>query len=1022
MEPSRPPRTADRRRRRAAALVATSTAMAIAAVAVPAQAQTADPAPAQSFRGGDYIVQFADDPVAVYNGGLPGLERTAPAEGEIIEQDAREVEEYREHLAGIRDSVLAEVAEAEPVAEYDTVFNGVAVTLSAAEATELAADERVAGVFPNTVQTLELDTSPDFLGLSGSEGSWETEFGGREHAGEGTVVAVVDDGFWPEHPSFAALPEPRPDQDVIDAKWSGECVEGEDEDPANNVTCNNKVIGARWYDTTDWGAGFDGPRSPRSDWSHGTHVGSTAAGTETDLVQDGESRGTISGLAPASRLAFYKACWGSPFDGGGCPTSDTVAAFEDAVNDGVDVINFSVGGSRETVNDPMSIAMFNAAAAGVFVAASAGNSGASDEGNVAHPAPWVTTVAASTHGRAVEGSLSLGDGQSFPFGTIGGWASQDKEFDLVMAEAVALDGADPEDARRCLAGTLDEAAAAGRAVACARGGGAYFHEKGREVLDAGGEAMILYNEDPEVDDLRADPAENPILAAHIDVEAGDALEEYASGGDEATVTLHPLESVEHPAPEMASFSSVGPTGVPGGNILKPDLSAPGVQILAGYTPDALAGDEDFGIMSGTSMSSPHVAGLAALLKAANPDWSTMAVKSALMTTAYQTDTEGSPIQRGGEDATPFDFGAGHADGRSMFDPGLVYDSGAEDWVAYGCAVGQFQELDGGETCASSEAELGVVEASDLNYPSITVDGVPGSQTVTRTVTNVGDEYADYVPNIEAPAGFEVSVDRQSLGIDPGKSETFTVTVTRTDAAAGEWSFGALTWSDQHGHEVRSPITVRAVDVVAPHEVLGSGSEGAVEIDLRTGFEGTLDIAASGPIASQVEQFDLASAGETDFPVDDPSEGEATASFELAVPADGAMGRVAVVGEEYEEGTDLDLIVYEQLDDGTLELADAPFEEGSDEQIDLEPGRTYQVFVHAWDAPTERVDATVHTWVLPGDAEPGLHVDPESIEADLAGEHTVTASWSGLDAEGRYLAALRYFAGERPAGRTVVVLN
>ncbi|MDA1359110.1 S8 family serine peptidase [Glycomyces luteolus] len=1021
MRPSRPSRAADLRRRIAAALAATSTAMAIVVVAVPASARPASAGPFEPFSGGDYIVQFADDPVAVYDGGLPGLERTAPAAGEIIEQHAREVEEYREHLAEVRDAVLAEVPAAEPAAEYDTVFNGVAVELSASEAAELAADERVAGVFPNTVQPLQLDTSPEFLGLSGSDGSWEAEFGGREHAGEGIVVGIVDDGYWPEHPSFAALPEPRPDQDVIDAEWNGECVAGEEEDPADNVTCNNKVIGARWYDTTAFGEEFSGRRSPRGDWAHGTHVGSTAAGTITDLVQDGESHGTISGLAPAARLAFYKACWGSPFNGGGCQTSDTVAAFEDAVNDGVDVINFSIGGSRDTVNDPMSIAMFNAAAAGVFVAASAGNDDASDEGTVAHPAPWVTTVAASTHGRAVEGLLSLGDGQSFPFGNIGGWVSQEKAFDLVMAEAVALDGADPAEARRCLPGTLDEAAAAGRAVACARGG-VFFHEKGREVLDAGGVAMIVYNDDPEVDDLRADPAENPILAAHIDVEAGDALEEYASGSADATVTLHPLEAVERTAPEMASFSSDGPTGVPGGGILKPDLTVPGVEILAGYTPDALAGDEDFGIMSGTSMSSPHVAGLAALLKGANPDWSPMAVKSALMTSAFQTDTEGRPIQRGGEDATPFDFGAGHADGQAMFDPGLVYDSGAEDWVAYGCAVGQFQELDGGESCASSEAEHGVVGASDLNYPSITLDGVPGTQTITRTVTNVDDEYAFYVPRIEAPAGFEVTVDRPWLGIAPGKSATFTVTVTRTDAAAGEWSFGALTWCDRYGHEVRSPITARAVDIVAPHEVRGGGSEGAVEIDLQTGFEGTLDIVPSGPVASQVEEFDLANSNGTDFPVDDPSEGEATASFELAVPADAVMGRAAIVDEEYEEGADLDLVVYEKLDDGTLQLVDAPFGADSDEQVDLEPGRTYQVYVHVWDAPTETVDAKVHTWVLPANAEPGLHVDPKSIEAELAGEHPVTASWSGLDPERRYLAALQYFADEQPAGRTVFVLN
>ncbi|MCH7231301.1 hypothetical protein L0U85_10625 [Glycomyces sp. L485] len=357
----------------------------------------------------------------------------------------------------------------------------------------------------------------------------------------------------------------------------------------------------------------------------------------------------------------------------------------------------------------------------------------------------------------------------------------------------------------------------------------------------------------------------------------------------------------------------------------------------------------------------------------------------------------------------------------MFDPGLVYDSGVDDWIGYGCAIGQFQQLDEGATCQANEAEHGAIDPSDLNYPSIAVNDLVGVQTITRTVTNVDDRYGFYVPEIEAPAGFEVTVDRAWLRVAPGASMTYTLTVTRTDAAVGEWSFGSLTWRDWYGHEVHSPIAVRYKDIAAPQEVLVSGPEGSIEIGVRTGIEAPLEITASGPVASEVETLTLSGADKSTFPRDSPPEREQTKAFEFTVPADAVTGRVATVDADYEAGTDLDLYAYTRDSDGSLALYDETSNASSDEVLDLEPGQTYVIYVDLWSAPVETVEVSVHTWALPEVAS-GLTVTPDSIDAAPGGEYTVTASWSDLDPEGRYLAAVNYFAGEDLAGRTIVVLN
>jgi subtilisin family serine protease len=998
------------------------TALAAASLTVftyTAAADPALPASADSFKDGRYIVQFVDEPVAVYDGGLPGLAATTPDDGERIAFESDAVQDYRAHLEQARDEILGDVPGVEPDAEYDTAFNGVAAELTAAEARELAADERVAAVVPDGLSRPQLDTSSEFLGLSGEDGSWESEFGGGEHAGEGVVIGIVDGGFTPENPMFAPLPEPRPDQDVIDAKWKGECEEGEDT-PENNVTCNNKVIGARWFDSQGH-SDTDGYKSPREEYNHGTHVATTAAGNlDTEAVIDGVEVGSVSGLAPAARLAVYKVCW-IAIDGL-CPNSDIVAAIDAAVSDGVDVINMSLGDSGTTIADPIAMASFAAAEAGVFVANSAGNAGEAGASTVGHNAPWVTSVAAGSHSRTFAAELTLGNGQTFPYAASAPRFTE-TEADLVLAQEVAADGADPVEARLCAPGTLDAAKVAGRAVACARG--TYlFVEKAQVVADAGGALALVYTDNASQSDDLETGWDAPLWTIQTTLAAGDAIEAYAAGNDAATVTAHVFEAVTQTAPTSADFSSQGPAIAGGGDLLKPDITAPGDEILAGYLPTSNPDGGHFGIMGGTSMASPHIAGLAALIKSANPDWSPMAIKSAIMTTAYQENTEGEPIGREGDDpaATPFQIGAGHVDGQAMFDPGLVYDSGATDWIRYGCAIGQFQDVAPEGTCQDAEAEHGALDPSDLNYPSIAVGDLAGEQTITRTVTNVDDAVGVYYPTLEAPPGFKVKVDRKLLVVQPGATATYKVTVTRTDAAADEWSFGSLTWRDWLGHEVRSPITVRAVDLAAPSEITGEGADGSAEFDVTTGLDGTLELTASGMVASESRTLALSNPDRSEFPMDDPVERDQTKAFELTVPDGAAMGSVAAFDADQEAVIDLDLYVYVKLDDGSLELVGAPLLSGSDEHVDLAAGRTYMVFVDLWDAQTDAVEALVHTWVVPETAAGNLTVAPEALDAQAGDAHTVTVTWSGLDVDRRYLGTIDYLVEGVVLKRTIVAIG
>lgn len=957
------------------------------------------PAEPVEYTDGYYFVQLEDEPVATYEGDQSGLQATAPEEGESIDFDSAAVEEYRDHLAAEREDVIDEHG-LDAVSEYDTVFNGFATELTAEQAEELAASDEILSVERDEVYQLNTATTPDFLGLEGRHGSWNRYFEDPERAGEGVIVGVLDTGVWPENPSLEPLPEPRPDQDVIDQKWQGECEEGQDEDPDGNITCNNKLIGARWFDSRGNGDSPGHYASPRDSDGHGTHTMTTAAGNyQAPVTMDGEEFGTVSGMAPAARVAAYKVCWG------GCPGADLVSGIEAAVNDGVDVINFSIGGggTPEFVN-AISLAFFNAAASGVFIAASAGNDGPGS--TVDHQEPWVTTVAASTHDMTYRSDLTYGD-TTTTVGAINGAM----DFPLKSASDAAFDDADSEAAAGCDPGTLDPAKTEGFGILCERGN--LFTDMANEVAAAGGTALVVRDVDDRGPASVVTSQAVPVM--HVSYTDGLDLVDWLGRTGDPTVSVTTSERIGQNAPEVTAFSSNGPGLAAGQNLLKPDVTAPGAEVLAGMVPDVNRGN-DYAAAQGTSMSSPHVAGLGALLMSANPDWSPMTVKSAMMTTAYTTDLDGDPIQRSGEDATPFDYGSGHVDGRDMFNPGLVYDSGPSDWVQYICGTPEAHKI--AETCDL----FGSIEPSQLNYPSITVAQVAGAYTVERTVTNVDDRAALYMAKVDAPEGTTASVDQRWLYLRPGESATYELTVTRTDAAFDEWAFGSLTWKQIGGgwnrHEVTSPITVKPAMLSMAEETTLDGAPGAATLTGTAGFDGSISTSVNGIVASDRNEATLTDPTSGSFPTDDPVENSHVKAWEFTTPADASMVRFATFDEEHPAGTDLDLFVYLKGDDGSLTLVGLSAAGGSNESVTLPGGYTFVVYVDLWAGP-DSVDSTLHSWVVPGGDEGNLAVDPVEQEVALGEEFDVNLSWSGLESGARYLGTLDYASEGETIGSTVV---
>ncbi|MCO5124414.1 MAG: S8 family serine peptidase [Rhizobacter sp.] len=888
-------------RRTVAALSALPLVLAGGALNSASAAGTESSTTTPEYSDGIYVVQMLEPPAAGYTGGKAGLKATKPAPGRSLNPGLPRVRDYVGHLEDKQSAALKAVGNPRTLYTYQYAFNGFSAKLTAEQAAALAKQKGVLAVTKQRTYTVDTSTTPDFLHLSGPGGLWN-KLGGPKRAGNNVVIGIIDSGATPESLSFSA----RVNKKGIPAKTgrlayqplagfgADQCQTGEDWTAAD---CNNKIVAARYYNAGYGGdAGIDADRpwefnSARDYNGHGTHTGSTAGGnyrtpTTGEAVALGSS---VSGMAPRARIAVYQALWSTEdASTAGGTTSDLVAAIDDAVADGVDVINYSISGTQTNFLDPAEVAFLFAADAGVFVSASAGNSGPTAS-TVAHPSPWITTVAAGTHPRNGSGSVTLGDGQTFQGASL---AAEEVSADLVNSKDVGLNGA-TDAARLCYPDAdneLDPAKVTGKIVVCERGVIART-AKSLAVKQAGGVGMILINTSPS--SVNADLHFVPSI--HLQNDALAPVEAYAAtAGATATIAKSTL-TFDDPAPYTASFSSRGPLLAGDGDLLKPDLIAPGQDILAAVAPPGNHGRE-FDVYSGTSMSAPHVAGLAALLRFKHPAWSPMAIKSTLMTSAY--DVLDGPAD---DPSVIFSAGAGHVDPRKANNTHLVYDSDFYDWLAFLCGTTTGV---GASTCASLEGAGYSLDPSDMNTPSVSIGGLAGSQTVTRRITNVGPYAGKFTASVQGMDGVDVKVSPRSMFIHKGETKSFTITYTRTDAALNEYTGGYLTWRGKHRQKVRIPMVVKPVALAAPAEVSGSGDP--VTYSVGFGYTGPFSATPAGLIPATTQDGTVADDPGDNFVKDGPG----TDLKLVDIPAGTTYARISLFDDYTSGDDDLDLYVYD----------------------------------------------------------------------------------------------------------------
>ncbi|WP_311932269.1 S8 family serine peptidase [Microbispora sp. H11081] len=704
------------------------------------------------------LVKLDYDSLAAYKGGLPGLPGTSPSvTGKALNPKSGDAAKYQKHIENVENAFLGELGDKVPGARVGqklrTVYGGVALTLPADKAADLLKLPGVAAVQEDKREQPLTDSSPAFIGAP----TVYNQLGGAKSSGKGVIVGILDTGAWPEHPSFAdpgTLPAPPPKADGTPRT----CNFGANPltPAADPFSCNRKLISGQPFLAT-YNAIVGGevyPDSARDSGGHGTHTATTSAGGPVDHANPlGIDRGSIHGIAPAAHVAVYKVCGAE-----GCYQSDSVAAVAQAIADGVRVINFSIGGGADPYSDPVELAFLDAYAAGVFVAASAGNSGPGAS-TTDHRGPWVTTVAASTQSRTFQSTITLTGGPSIKGASITGGVSSPLP--------VVLASAPPYSDPLCLS-PAPPGLFTGKIVACQRGPNRVL--KGFSVKQGGAAGMILYNATPL--DLMTDNHWLPTV--HIDKPETDVLLSWLSSHPGATASFTQGTKTTWQGDAMTSFSSRGP----GGDFLKPDVTAPGLHILAGMTPtpesplEGPAGNL-YQVIAGTSMSSPHVAGAAALLFALRPTWTPGQVKSALETSATTKVTK--------EDRTtpadPFDYGGGRIDLTKAGDVGLTLDETAANYAA------------------SAADPLNRI---DLNLPSVNAPVMPGVITAKRTLVNTTGKTLVYTATGTTVSGASITVLPPLFTVKPGKSQKITVVITAPDLPDGQY-FGQVNLKQVNGN-------------------------------------------------------------------------------------------------------------------------------------------------------------------------------------------------------------------------------
>ncbi|KAM5583482.1 subtilisin-like protease SBT4.3 [Rosa sericea] len=661
------------------------------------------------------------------------------------------------------------------IRSYKRSFNGFAAKLTDQEREKLANMKEVVSIFQSTKFKLQTTRSWDFMGFNESINRNAT-------IESDVIIGVIDSGIWPESGSFQDKgfgPAPK--------KWKGACNGGK------NFTCNNKLIGARYYSSV---------QSARDEVGHGSHTASTAAGNVVkDVSFYGLAQGTARGGVPSARIAAYQVCDLDSF----CSGHDVLAAFDDAIADGVDIITLSIGTvlRSEFYKDPIAIGSFHAMAKGILTSNSAGNEGPAGD-TVSSAAPWTLTVAASSIDRRIIGKVVLGNGSILVGTSVNTFTLNGSSFPLIYGKDASSHECSDSQAGLCDEDCLDSDSVEGKIVLCDA-----FDEADFVVHKAGALGSILNNDG--TGDF-SNVVSLPAIA--LSYENYNAVKFYMNSTRDPRATILRSEVINDPAaPIVASFSSRGPNPITP-DIIKPDITAPGVDILAAYSPVASISEspEDkrhvkYHILSGTSVSCPHAAAVAAFVKSFHPDWSPSAIKSSLMTTAWpMNNTNNAPAE--------FAYGSGHINPVKAIDPGLVYETSKEDFINLLCMdydEAKVRLISGDNSTCPTGSDKG--SPKDLNYPSMAAANITPKKPFTinfhRTVKNVGLANSTYNATIfQSSKDVDIKVVPEFLSFKSLNEErSFDVTVVGKGLIGGSLISSSLVWSDGI-HNVRSPVVVR----------------------------------------------------------------------------------------------------------------------------------------------------------------------------------------------------------------------
>ncbi|RDY10976.1 hypothetical protein CR513_04423, partial [Mucuna pruriens] len=657
-------------------------------------------------------------------------------------------------------------------------FNGFLVKLTEEEAERMAEMNNVISVFPNTKNRLQTTRSWNFIGFPQNVERATTE--------SDIIVGVLDSGIWPESESFSDKgfgPPPT--------KWKGSC---------HNFTCNNKIIGAKYFNL-EHDFAKDDIISPRDAEGHGTHCASTAAGNSVNSVSlFGIASGTARGGVPSARIAVYKICWKT-----GCSEADILTAFDEAISDGVDIISISVGpGSLVYLphfSSSYNIGSFHAMKAGILTSIAASNFGPSLY-TMTNFAPWLLSVAATTFDRKIVTKVQLGNGAVYEGISMNTFDLKKKQYPLIYGGDVPnIAGVhNSSTSRYCIRKSLDKHSVKGKIVVCESSDDTDVGF----ISETGAVGVILGRNAPQ------DASQPYPLPAMLLSEWNQRLiQSYITSTRNATATIFKSEEINDGLiPFIASFSSRGPNPITP-NTLKPDIAAPGVEVIAAWSPidpiSGVKGDKrkvEYNVISGTSMACPHASAAAAYIKSFHPSWSPAMIKSALMTTA-------TPMSRDLNPEAEFAYGAGLIDPVKATNPGLVYDISEADYVKFLCGEGytdkQLQSLTKDHISCRGEANKKAVY--ELNLPSFAlfVNSSDFSRAYRRTVTNVGSATTSYKARVIAPSLLQIQVKPNTLSFTYiGQKKSFYVIVEGTINV--QIVSASLIWDDGN-HQVRSPIVV-----------------------------------------------------------------------------------------------------------------------------------------------------------------------------------------------------------------------